>query len=69
MSVKELWKSGLAIGLWLSLGHLAFAQTAAITGTVRDQSGAVVTGAQVTATQKSTNERRQLRRCSGHSGI
>jgi hypothetical protein len=58
MSVKELWKSDLAIGLWLSLGHLAFAQTAAITGTVRDQSGAVVTGAQVTATQKSTNERR-----------
>jgi outer membrane receptor protein involved in Fe transport len=51
-------KSALAIGLWVSLGHLAFAQTAAITGTVTDQSGGVVDGVQVTATQTATNEKR-----------
>jgi outer membrane receptor protein involved in Fe transport len=53
-----LQKLGLAISFWASLGHLAFAQTAAITGTVRDQSGGTITGAEVTATQTATNEKR-----------
>jgi len=53
-----LKKLSLATGLWVSLGHLAFAQTAAITGTVRDQSGGAIAGAQITATQSATNEKR-----------
>src|ERR1700683_3666027 len=53
-----LKKLTLAMGLWVSLGHPAFAQTAAITGTVRDQSGGAISGVQVTATQTATNEKR-----------
>jgi outer membrane receptor protein involved in Fe transport len=53
-----LKKLSLAIGLFVSLGHLAFAQTAAITGTVKDESGGAITGVQVTATQTATNETR-----------
>jgi len=53
-----LRKSSLAIGLWVFLGPLAFAQTAAVTGTVRDQTGGTVSEVLVTATQTATNEKR-----------
>ena len=53
-----LSKSALAIAFLVSLGPLCSAQTAAITGTVRDQSGGTVSGAEVTATQAATNEKR-----------
>src|ERR1700722_19230383 len=53
-----LRKLSLAIAFGMSLGQLGFAQTAAITGAVRDQSGGLVEGAQVTATQTATKEKR-----------
>ena len=53
-----LRKSGLAIAFAVSLAQVGFAQTAAITGTVRDQSGGTIAGAEVTATQTATNEKR-----------
>ncbi len=55
---RFLRKSSLAIGLLVSLAHLAFGQTAAITGTVKDPSGGAISGVQITATQTATNEKR-----------
>ncbi len=57
-SLGSLCKSSLAIGLFVSFAQLAFAQTAAITGTVKDPSGGAIAGVQVTATQTATNEKR-----------
>jgi len=57
-SLFFLAKFGFAVGISALLGSPAFAQTAAITGTVKDQSAGTVAGAQVTATQTGTNERR-----------
>jgi hypothetical protein len=53
-----LRKLSLWIGLCVSFAHPAFSQTAAITGTVTDQSGGAIAGVQVTATQTATAQRR-----------
>jgi outer membrane receptor protein involved in Fe transport len=53
------WKNwNLAVILCVSLGSPLFAQTAAITGTVKDQSSGAIAGVQITATQTATNETR-----------
>ena len=49
-SLLKANKSSLAIGLLISLAHVAFGQTAAISGAVKDQSGGAISGVQITAT-------------------
>ncbi len=44
--------------LFASLGHIALAQTAAITGSIKDQTGGAISGVQVTATQTATAQKR-----------
>lgn len=57
-SALVLRKSTLAIGLLVSLAQMAFGQTAAISGTVKDQTGGAIAGVQITATQTSTAQKR-----------
>lgn len=53
-----LRKASLVISLAASLAQIALGQTAAITGVVKDPSGAAISGVQITATQTATNEKR-----------
>lgn len=53
-----LRNSGLAIGLLASFAHVAFAQTATISGAVTDQSSGAIAGVVVTATQTATAQKR-----------
>ncbi|HEX4273788.1 MAG TPA: TonB-dependent receptor [Bryobacteraceae bacterium] len=42
----------------MSLAHVAFGQTAAISGAVKDQTGGAISGVQITATQTATAQKR-----------
>lgn len=53
-----LRKASLVISLAASFAQIALGQTAAITGVVKDPSGAAISGVQITATQTATNEKR-----------
>ena len=51
-------RSLLAAGVFLTFAQVALAQTAAISGVVRDQTGGTISGVQVTATQSATAQKR-----------
>jgi outer membrane receptor protein involved in Fe transport len=57
-TLRFLWHSVASAVVGLSFIHATFAQTAAISGTVKDQSGALVPGVQITVTHTETAQKR-----------
>ena len=60
MSFRRYWAGLLALGLAAIAAFAQNASTGAVTGTVLDPSGAVITGAQITAASEATDQRRTV---------